>query len=423
MPIGLFIAKIRNVQELNPICFELSNGMRVVYLYTPTYVAHIGLTFLAGSRYEEENEVGLAHFLEHCLFKGTTKRKPFHILSRLDTVGGELNAFTSKEELCIHASFTNEHTERTIELLADITMNSNFPIKEIDKEKEIILDELNSYLDSPSDKIFDDFEAQLFKNHPLGNNILGTKESVQSFTSEDLQRYVDRLLTAQNGVISFVGPIPQKKLQALLEKHFGNFRKGEKQQVKNPFSDFEPFKVWTQEANYQVHAIIGSIAPNYSDEERKGMNLLTNILGGPALNSRLTLSIREKYGYSYNVEANYNPYVETGFWSIYLGTDQKYLNKSLELVKKELKRMRDDKLTTLQLHQAKQQLKGHLALSLDSNSGLMIGLGKSLLLFNQIDTIQEIQEGIDKVTAEEILTIANKYLLPENYSEMVFEMK
>ena len=153
------------------------------------------------------------------------------------------------------------------------------------------------------------------------------------------------------------------------------------------------------------------------------MNLLTNILGGPALNSRLTLSIREKYGYSYNVEANYNPYVETGFWSVYLGTDQKYLHKSIDLVKKELKRMRDVKLSTLQLHQAKQQLKGHLALSLDSNSGLMIGLGKSLLVFNQIDTIQEIQEGIDKVTAEEILDIANKYLLPEHYSEMVFEMK
>jgi predicted Zn-dependent peptidase len=153
------------------------------------------------------------------------------------------------------------------------------------------------------------------------------------------------------------------------------------------------------------------------------MNLLTNILGGPALNSRLTLSVREKYGYSYNVEANYNPYVETGFWSIYLGTDQKYLSKSIDLVKKELKKIREVKLTTLQLHQAKQQLKGHLALSLDSNSGLMIGLGKSLLLFNQIDTIQEIQEGIDKITAEEILDIANKYLMPENFSEMVFEMK
>jgi predicted Zn-dependent peptidase len=397
--------------------------MRAVYLYTPSYVSHIGLTFLAGSRFENENEIGLAHFLEHCLFKGTTKRKPFHILSRLDSVGGELNAFTSKEELCIHASFTNEHTERSIELLADISMNSTFPEKEIEKEKEIILDEINSYLDSPSDKIFDDFDGLMFENHPLGNNILGTKESVNSFGSKDLNQYVERLLTAENGVISYVGAIPISKFQKLLEKYFGTFRKGEKQDLQNDFSGYKPFLKRVKEANYQAHTIIGSIAPSYSNEERKGMNLLINILGGPALNSRLTLSVREKYGYSYNIEANYTPYSDTGFWSVYLGTDQKYLNKSLDLVHKELKKLRESKLTSLQLHQAKQQLKGHLALSLDSNSGLMIGLGKSLLLFNQIDTLQEIREGIDKVTSDQILEIANKYLAPEIISELIFETK
>jgi predicted Zn-dependent peptidase len=411
------------VQELHPICFELANGMRAVYLYAPSYVSHIGLTFLAGSRFENENEIGLAHFLEHCLFKGTQKRKPFHILSRLDSVGGELNAFTSKEELCIHASFTNEHTERSIELLADISMNSTFPEKEIEKEKEIILDEINSYLDSPSDKIFDDFDALMFESHPLGNNILGTKESVNSFDSKDLNQYVERLLTAENGVISYVGAIPISKFQKLLERYFGNFRKGEKQQLQNDFSTYKPFNKLVQEANYQAHALLGSIAPCYSNEERKGMNLLINILGGPALNSRLTLSVREKYGYSYNIEANYTPYSDTGFWSVYLGTDQKYLKKSLDLVHKELKKLRDVKLTSLQLHQAKQQLKGHLALSLDSNSGLMIGLGKSLLLFNQIDTLQEIREGIDKVSAEQILEIANNYLAPEFISELIYTAK
>jgi predicted Zn-dependent peptidase len=411
------------VQELHPICFELANGMRAVYLYAPSYVSHIGLTFLAGSRFENENEIGLAHFLEHCLFKGTQKRKPFHILSRLDSVGGELNAFTSKEELCIHASFTNEHTERSIELLADISMNSTFPEKEIEKEKEIILDEINSYLDSPSDRIFDDFDALMFENHPLGNNILGTKESVNSFDSKDLNQYVERLLTAENGVISYVGAIPISKFQKLLERYFGNFRKGEKQQLQNDFSTYKPFNTLVQEANYQAHALLGSIAPCYSNEERKGMNLLINILGGPALNSRLTLSVREKYGYSYNIEANYTPYSDTGFWSVYLGTDQKYLKKSLDLVHKELKKLRDVKLTSLQLHQAKQQLKGHLALSLDSNSGLMIGLGKSLLLFNQIDTLQEIREGIDKVSAEQILEIANNYLAPEFISELIYTSK
>jgi predicted Zn-dependent peptidase len=408
------------VQEINPICFKLSNGLRVVYLNSSSYVSHIGLTFLAGSRYETENEVGLAHFLEHCLFKGTSKRKPFHILSRLDSVGGELNAYTSKEELCIHASFTNEHTERTIELLADITMNSNFPAKEIEKEKEIILDEINSYLDSPSDKIFDDFEALLFHNHPLGNNILGTQESVQSFDSKDLNRYVERLLTTNNCVISYVGSVHIKKIIKYLEKHFGSFRKGNNHLINSQFDDYKPFQIHSKEANYQVHALIGSLAPSYTNDSRKAMNLLTNILGGPALNSRLTLSIREKYGYSYNVEANYNPYSDTGFWTIYLGTDKKYLEKSLNLVHKELKKLRENKLSTLQLHQAKQQLKGHLALSLESNSGLMLGLGKSFLLFNQIDTLQEIHDGINKVTSSEILDIANEYFNKDVISELVF---
>lgn len=411
------------MQELHPICFELSNRMRAVYLYAPSYVSHIGLTFLAGSRFENDNEIGLAHFLEHCLFKGTVRRKPFHILSRLDSVGGELNAFTSKEELCIHASFTNEYTERTIELLADISMNSIFPEKEIEKEKEIILDEINSYLDSPSDKIFDDFDALMFNDHPLGNNILGTKESVNSFGSKELNDYVERLLTAENCVISYVGAIPYSTFQKLLEKYFRFFREGKKLQIPKGKIHYKPFTKSIKEANYQAHAILGSIAPSYSQEERKGMNLLINILGGPALNSRLTLSIREKYGYSYNVEANYTPYSDIGFWSVYLGADQKYLRKSLDLVHKELKKLREVKLSSLQLNQAKQQLKGHLALSLDSNSGLMIGLGKSLLLFNQIDTLQEIREGIDKVTSSQILEIANTYFHQDIISELIFETK
>jgi predicted Zn-dependent peptidase len=231
------------------------------------------------------------------------------------------------------------------------------------------------------------------------------------------------LLTAENGVISYVGAVPISKFQKLLEKYFGQFRKGEKQNLQNDFSNYTTFRKETFEKNYQAHALLGSIAPCYSNEERKGMNLLINILGGPALNSRLTLSVREKYGYSYNIEANYTPYSDTGFWSVYLGTDQKYLNKSLDLVQKELKKLREIKLSSLQLHQAKQQLKGHLALSLDSNSGLMIGLGKSLLLFNQIDTLQEIREGIDKVTADQIIDIANKYLAPEIISELIFNSK
>ena len=408
--------------EIKPELFALSNGIRVVYLHTPSQVAHLGITVLAGSRFERKAEDGLAHFLEHCIFKGTTKRKAFHILSRLDSVGGELNAYTAKEEMCVYASFTKEHIRRASELLADITLNSNFPLKEIQKEKEIILDEINSYLDSPSDKIFDDFEEHLFKGHALGNNILGTKERVQGFTRSDLQEYVKRFFTTENMVISFVGEIGRNRLEKILEEDFKNCLPGKHKEIAEKFELNKRFKIRTKEANYQVHAIVGGIAPNYKEESRRGMTLLTNILGGPALNSRLTLSIREKYGYSYNVEANYTPYVDTGFWSVYLGTDPKYIDKSIALIYKELKLLRTKKLGVLQLNRAKEQLKGHLALGMDSNSGLMLGLGKSLLLFNQIDTIPEIYQGIDKLEASELLEIANQYFSEENCNELIFDL-
>ena len=409
--------------EIKPEVFELSNGIRVVYLHASSQVAHLGVTILAGSRFEGENEEGLAHFLEHCIFKGTKKRKAFHILSRLDSVGGELNAFTGKEEICIYASFTKNHVKRASELLADIALNSSFPLKEIQKEKEIVLDEINSYLDSPSDKIFDDFEAYLFKGHTLGNNILGTKESVTSFTHENLLDYVGRFFTANNIVISFVGDIPVKQVKAMLEEDFKACKQQSYTVPTNDYTGQTPFKIRSKEANFQVHSVIGGLAPSYNQEMRRGMTLLTNILGGPALNSRLNLSIREKYGYSYTIEANYSPYVETGYWSVYFGTDPKYLNKSIDLVYKELKILREKKLGTLQLSAAKEQLKGHMALGLDNNSGLMLGLGKSLLLFNQIDTIEEIYSSIDKLTASELLEVANQYFAEENISELIFEIE
>lgn len=409
--------------EIQPEVFQLSNGIRVVYLHTISQVAHMGVTILAGSRFENSDEEGLAHFLEHCIFKGTKKRKAFHVLSRLDSVGGEVNAYTSKEEICIYASFTKNHIMRASELLADITLNSSFPEKEIQKEKEIILDEINSYLDSPSEKIFDDFEANLFRGHTLGNNILGTKESVNSFGKKHLLNYVHRFFTADNMVISFVGDISRKRLEKILEEDFKTCQKHTIETPKNEFKNISNFKIRTQETNNQVHALIGGLAPNYLDDDRRSMTLLINILGGPALNSRLNLSIREKYGYSYNIEATYSPFVDTGYWAVYLSTDPKYLKKSLELVYKELKLMRDKKLGTSQLNAAKEQLKGHIALGLDSNSGLMLSLGKSLLLFNQIDTIQEIYESINKLTAIDIQECANIYFNEETISELIFDIE
>lgn len=409
--------------ELKPVVYALDCGIRVVYLHAPAQVAHLGVNVLGGTRFERKDEDGLAHFLEHCIFKGTENRKAYHVLSRLDSVGGELNAYTAKEEICLYASFSKEHLRRAAELLADIILNSNFPQKEIEKEKDIVIDEINSYVDSPSDKIMDDFEAMLFRGHALGNNILGTRQSVQSFGRAELLDYMTRHFTADNMVISFVGDILFNRFRSVIEDCFSGVRAGENKVAFDPFKPVEQFSVRSKEANVQTHAIIGGLAPSYKDESRRSMTLLTNVLGGPALNSRLTLTIREKYGYAYNVEANYTPYVDTGYWSVYLGTDQRFLNRSIELVYKELKNLREKRFGILQLARAKEQLKGHLALGLDSNSGLMLGLGKSLLLFDQIDTVEEIYGAIDRLTADDLLETANLYFSGDNASELIFELQ
>ena len=410
------------MKAYQPICEVLANGTRLVYLKVPSQVAHLGFFFAAGSRHEGPNQIGLAHFLEHCLFKGTQKRNALHILSRIDAVGGELNAYTAKEEMCLYASFSKEHTQRAIDLLSDISIKSTFPEKEIEKEKEVILDEINSYLDSPSDKIFDDFDAKLFENHPLGQNILGTKESVSSFTQQDLQQYVQQYFTADNLVVSFVGNVPLARLKAALEAALSQMPLTAERSVPQPFTFTTPFNEVVKEANYQAHAVLGGLAPSYHQDERIAMSLLINILGGPALNSRLNLSVRERYGYAYSIEANYHTFADTGYWQIYFGSESKIVNKTLALIDKELEKLCDKTLSASQLIQAKRQFKGHLALGMDVNSGLMQGLGKSMLAFGQIDTIAEMHQAIDKITAQEIQELAQKYLRKAEMSSLIFDV-
>ncbi|RYM35016.1 insulinase family protein [Brumimicrobium glaciale] len=409
--------------NVEPTIYHLDNGLRVVYLHDPSIVVHLGVTVRAGSRYESENEEGLAHFLEHCIFKGTTNRRAFHVLSRLDSVGGELNAYTTKEEVCVYSSFTKEHLKRASDLLADIIFNSTFPEKEIEKEKEVVLDEINSYLDSPSDQIFDDFESYLFPNNPLGNNILGTVESVQSFTKADLERYVKKFFYPENMVISFVGNLKPEAVLKQLNKDFGQF--SHREELSKPIEPkpLVPFDVVKAEANYQSHIMIGGRAPGYNHPNRRVFTLLINILGGPALNSRLGLSIREKYGYTYSIEASYTPFEEVGYWNVYAGTDPKYQKKTTRLIKKEIQRFIDEPLTDNQLKKAKQQMKGHFALGMDSNGGVMLNFGKSLLVFNQIDTLAEIYEAIESITPEEIQAIAKEFLTASQISSLIFSVK
>lgn len=407
--------------EINPVLFTLSNGIRVVYLQRDAFVAHMGVLIQAGSRYELPDEEGLAHFIEHCIFKGTEKRKALDIFTDLDSVGGELNAYTNKEEICVHASFRKLHFTIASELLSDIVWNASFPEDEIQKEKDVVLDEIISYLDSPSERIYDDFEARIFKGNSLGYNTLGTKKSVGKFTRENLKSYAERYFTPENMVISFVGDIGLDELRKVLEHDFGKIHRKGIIPSNNPLLPFKPFQIIEKKSNYQTHTVIGGRAPSYNDMARRGMTLLTNVLGGPALNSRLMLSIREKYGYAYNVEANYTAYSDVGFWSIYMGTDKKYLKKAIQLIYTELEKITKENLSAEELVHAKEQLKGHIALSLDSNLELMFHLGKSVLIHSKVDSIREIYDQIDCIGLEELHEISSKSFVKENMAELVYE--
>ena len=365
-------------------------------------VAHCGLLIAAGSRDEEDDEHGLAHFLEHCFFKGTKTRKNHHILSRLDAVGGELNAFTAKEETWIHASMLKEHYERAIELITDITFHPSFPAEEIEKEKEVIIDELNSYFDSPSEMIFEEFDQQLFGNHAIGRSILGTKESINSVKRSTLERFRKRNLTAEQLVFSSAGNIPVEKLQALLEKYLGREKLAPFTQKRLKPTMKAGKKIFVEKDIHQVNYLIGGKAYAYPHKLRPALTLLTNVLGGPALNNKLSMVIREKYGLAYHVECTYAPFTDCGIFSLYLGTDKENLKKATDLAEKTLSYYKDNKMSSRQLHEAKKQIIGQMALAQDSGSALMFNLGKSLYLFNRIDTMQEVFRRLEEITAEQI---------------------
>jgi len=365
-------------------------------------VAHCGLLIAAGSRDEEEDEHGLAHFLEHCFFKGTKTRKNHHILSRLDAVGGELNAFTAKEETWIHASMLKEHYERAIELIADITFHPSFPAEEIEKEKEVIIDELNSYFDSPSEMIFEEFDQQLFGNHAIGRSILGTKESINGVKRSTLERFRKRNLTAEQLVFSSAGNIPVEKLHALLEKYLGKEKLAPFTQKRSKPTLKAGKKIFVEKDIHQVNYLVGGKAYAYPHKLRPALTLLTNVLGGPALNNKLSMVIREKYGLAYHVECTYAPFTDCGIFSLYLGTDKENLKKATALAEKTLSYYKDNKMSSRQLHESKKQIIGQMALAQDSGSALMFNLGKSLYLFNRIDTMKEVFHKLEEITAEQI---------------------
>jgi predicted Zn-dependent peptidase len=401
--------------------FTLSNGIRVIHQeMNGSDVSHCGIIVNAGSRDENEDEQGLAHFIEHSIFKGTNKRKAYHILSGLDAVGGELNAYTSKEETAIYASFQNQYLEKAIELITDITFNSAFETKEINKEKDVIIDEINSYLDSPGEQIYDDFEGQIFAGHSIGRNILGTIESVKSFKRKDILAFMKRNFTTDRMVFSVVGKISEKKLRRLLDKHLGQMEESSSVLNRKAFDQYKVTKVTSTDDNHQTHVMIGSAAYGSDDPKRRSLILLNNILGGPAMNSRLNLGIREKYGFAYNIESSYTPYSDTGIFAVYFGTDNKVSARTHQLVMNELKKFRDKKLGVRQLEQAKKQLIGQIALSQEHHVNSMLSLGKSVILYGAVDLLSETYHKINAVTAEEIFEVANEIFDESRLSSLTF---
>jgi len=401
----------------------LSNGIKLVHSEVNTPVSHFGLMVGTGSRDERPNEIGMAHFIEHMIFKGTKKRKAFHILGMIENSGGELNAFTTKEETCIYASFLSPFYSNTVKLFADVAFNSIFPVKEMEKEKMVILDEINSYLDNPSEQIFDDFEAQIFEGHPLATNILGSEEIVNSFSKSDVFRFMKRNYRLDNIVISSVGNISLKKLVKLLEQHFESVNlKGGKQQ-RMAFENYKPNYVVEQKGAYLSHLMIGNLAYSRKNPKRIPLLLLNNILGGPALNSRLNLNLREKHGIAYTVESMFNTYSDTGLFAIYLGTDLKNIEKSKRLIKRELRLLRENKLGTVQFSRAKKQLAGQIAIQYDSRQNEMLSNAKSYLYRPEIKTVESFIKEIEGLSVESLLEVANEVFDENKLSTLIFETK
>jgi predicted Zn-dependent peptidase len=399
----------------------LPNGIRLIHHRTASPVGHCGLIINTGSRDEEANEHGMAHFIEHVIFKGTKKRKTWHILSRLDDVGGELNAYTSKEETAIYSSFLTQDFDRAVELLHDITFHSVFPEKEIIIEKEVIIDEINSYKDNPAELIIDDFEELVFENGPMGHNILGTAESIKDFSREDILRFIADNYHTDQMVLCMVGDIDPNRFLKTANKYFGaetsNFRT-----LKRPAPPaYKPTDLRKELDTFQSHISIGNIAYDLEDPKRLGLSLLNNLLGGPGMNSRLNMALREKNGIAYNIESIYSPYYGTGVFNIYYGTDSQNIDRSIRIARKELARLRNNQLGQMQLHKARRQLKGQITISSENKENLMLNIGKSFLLYNKVDSLADIYKKIDNLTAIDLLEIANEIFEEKQLSYLIYE--
>lgn len=406
---------------MNLFTHTLPNGIRIVHHQVDSPVGHCGLIINTGSRDEKEYEHGMAHFIEHIIFKGTQKRKTWHILSRLDDVGGELNAYTSKEETAIYASFLIQDFERALELLHDITFHSVFPEKEMKKEKEVIIDEINSYKDNPAELILDDFEELVFNDGPMGHNILGTAETIKKFSRDDILKFIRNNYHTDQMVLCMVGNMTPGKFLKAADKYFGTEEPSFRKTIRPATPQYKPATSRKELDTFQSHIAIGNIAYDLEDPKRLGLSLLNNLLGGPGMNSRLNMALREKNGIAYNIESIYTPYFGTGVFSIYFGTDSQNIDRSLRIARRELARLRNHKLGQMQLHKARRQLKGQITISSENRENLMLNIGKSYLLYNKVDSLEDIYRKIDNLSAADLQDIANEIFDEKQLSYLIYE--
>lgn len=422
-PLFIVLLQVIKSKKITMYYFShiLPNGLRMVHLPMESPVSYCGFAVNAGTRDEEANEFGLAHFVEHMMFKGTEKRKAWHILNRMENVGGELNAYTTKEETFVYSIFMEEHYQRAFELLTDLIFHSQFPQQEIEKEVDVILDEINSYEDSPSELIFDEFENQLFHGHALGHNILGDEASLLTFNSESGRSFMRRFYAPENMVFFSMGRIDFNRIVKMAESLLSDISFPVATRNRVAPEAIQPCAKQVHKDTHQAHVLIGSRAYSMHDEKRIPLFLLNNVLGGPGMNNRLNVSLREKHGLVYNVESNVTSYTDTGLASIYFGTDPKNMEKALKLVHKELDKIRTDGLSASQLAAAKKQVIGQMGVSGDNKEGLFLGLGKSYLHYNCYDTLPEVFARVEALTTDDIRTVANEVYAPERLFSLIYQ--
>lgn len=402
----------------------LSNGLRVIHQSSDSNVVYCGYELNVGTRNEEPGYEGMAHFCEHVSFKGTKRRKSWHISNALESVGGDLNAYTNKEDTVYYAAVLKEHTARAIDLLTDIVFYSTYPQAEIDKEVEVICDEIESYNDSPAELIYDEFENLLFANHALGHNILGTAERVRSFKTADAQRFTQRYYRPENSIFFLYGDVDFKRVVRLLERATSDFTPSKpiiEPALNQPLPPNMPDFIEKNYGTHQAHVMVGTRGYDIHDKRRMSLYLLNNLLGGPGMNARLNLSLRERHGLVYTVESSMVSYCDTGVWAIYFGCDPKDVGRCLKLVRKELDRVIQKPLSDTQLRAVKKQIKGQIGVACDNRESFALDFGKSYLHYGWERDLNSLFRHIDEVTAESMQQVAAELMQQERLTTLVID--